>query len=121
MVALTALSVATGPPVAGPTEWASFAYLAAVSMFLGFFAWYRGLAVGPMAQVSQTQLTQPVLSILWAALLLHERLTWPTVLGGGAVVVCALSAVRSRAGNAPATEPASSPRADARQSSSTVA
>ncbi|TDK91864.1 DMT family transporter [Mycolicibacterium mucogenicum] len=121
MVALTAVSVATGPPVAGPTEWASFAYLAAVSMFLGSFAWYRGLAIGPMAQVSQTQLTQPVLSILWAALLLHERLTWPTVLGGGAVVVCALSAVRSRTGNPGATEPASSPHADARQSSSTVA
>ena len=49
-----------------------FAYLAVVSMFLGFFAWYRGLAIGPMAQVSQVQLVQPVMSIAWAALLLHE-------------------------------------------------
>ena len=49
-------------------------YLAVVSMFLGFFAWYRGLAIGPMAQVSQVQLIQPVLGILWSALFLHERI-----------------------------------------------
>ena len=47
-------------------QWAAFAYLGVVSMFLGFFAWYRGLAIGPMAQVSQIQLVQPVLSICWA-------------------------------------------------------
>jgi drug/metabolite transporter (DMT)-like permease len=65
-------------------------------MFLGFFAWYRGLAIGPMAQVSQTQLVQPVLSIAWAVLLLGEALTLPTVLGGLAVIVCAWVAVRVR-------------------------
>jgi len=47
--------------------------------------------------VSQTQLTQPVMSVLWATLLLHERLTWPTVVGGIAIIICALSAVRARA------------------------
>ena len=51
------------PPSATPAQWAAFAYLGVVSMFLGFFAWYRGLAIGPMAQVSQVQLVQPVLSI----------------------------------------------------------
>jgi hypothetical protein len=49
------------------------------STFLGFFAWYRGLAIGPMAQVSQVQLVQPVQTISWAALLLREQLTWATV------------------------------------------
>ena len=58
-----------------------FAYLAVVSQYLGFFAWYRGLAIGPMAQVSQVQLVQPVLTIVSAVLLLGEELTWPTVLG----------------------------------------
>ena len=67
-----------------------------VSAFLGFFAWYRGLALGPMAQVSQIQLVQPVLSICWAALLLHEPLTWATVLGAAAVILCAGLAVRVR-------------------------
>ena len=48
-------------PSGTPVQWAAFAYLGVVSMFLGFFAWYRGLAIGPMAQVSQVQLVQPVL------------------------------------------------------------
>ncbi|GHC82350.1 membrane protein [Nocardiopsis terrae] len=95
---LTGLAVARQPPSGTPVEWAAFAYLAAVSMFLGFFAWYRGLAIGPMAQVSQVQLTQPVMSLSWAALLLGEQLTWPTVLGGLAVVLCATAAVRTRLG-----------------------
>lgn len=96
MLALTVVSVANEAPAARPTQWLAFAYLACVSMFLGFFAWYRGLAMGPMAQVSQVQLVQPVLSILWAALLLREQVGWATVVGGLAVVACARSAVRTR-------------------------
>lgn len=84
------------PPAATAAQWLAFAYLAVVSMFLGFFAWYRGLAIGPMAQVSQIQLVQPVLSILWAALLLREPVGWSTILGGLAVVACAALAVRTR-------------------------
>jgi drug/metabolite transporter (DMT)-like permease len=96
MIALATVSVVEEPPSATPVEWAAFAYLAVVSMYLGFFAWYRGLAIGPMAQVSQVQLVQPVLTIIWAALLLGEELTWPTVLGGVAVILCAAIAVRIR-------------------------
>jgi drug/metabolite transporter (DMT)-like permease len=65
-------------------------------MYLGFFAWYRGLAVGPMTQVSQVQLVQPVLSILWATLILGEHPNWATAVGGLAVIACARSAVRTR-------------------------
>lgn len=96
MIALTVVSMIQRPPSGTPIEWAAFAYLAVVSMFLGFFAWYRGLAIGPMAQVSQVQLVQPALSIIWAALLLREELTWPTILGGVAVILCAGIAVRIR-------------------------
>jgi len=96
MAVLTAVAVVRQPPSGTPVEWAAFAYLAVVSMFLGFFAWYRGLAIGPMARVGQVQLVQPVMTIGWAALLLHEQLTWPTVLGGAAVVACAAIAVRVR-------------------------
>jgi drug/metabolite transporter (DMT)-like permease len=97
MVLLTVISVTQSPPTGATlSEWAAFAYLAVMSMFLGFFAWYRGLAIGPMAQVSQVQLVQPVMSILWAALLLREQLTWATVAGGLVVVLCAGIAVRTR-------------------------
>lgn len=104
MAALTGVGWASDPPHAGGIQWAAFAYLAAVSMFLGFFAWYRGLAIGPMAQVSQIQLSQPVMTICWAAVLLGEHITWATVLGGAAVIVLALLAVRSRAPAPPGGE-----------------
>ncbi|MCE6997984.1 DMT family transporter [Saccharothrix sp. S26] len=96
MIALAVGSAVARPPSGTATQWAAFAYLAVVSMFLGFFAWYRGLAIGPMARVSQVQLVQPVLGIGWAALLLHEQVTWATVLGGVAVILCAAVAVRVR-------------------------
>jgi len=96
MVALTALAVVQQPPTAAIGSWLAFGYLGVVSMFLGFFAWYRGLAIGPIARVSQIQLLQPVLSIVWAALILRERLDWATVLGGLVVILCAGLAVRTR-------------------------
>ncbi len=96
MIVLTLLSLGSGMPNATPVQWLSFGYLGVVSMFLGFFAWYRGLAIGPMAQVSQIQLVQPVMTIAWAALLLGEPMTWTTVVGGLIVIVCAGAAVRVR-------------------------
>lgn len=99
MVFLTVLSAVQQPPSGTPVQWAAFAYLGLVSMFLGFFAWYHGLAIGPMAQVSQVQLAQPVLSICWSAVLLGEQLTWSTVLGGLVVILCAGAAVRVRLGH----------------------
>lgn len=96
MIVLTGLAIVDQPPTGTPVAWGAFAYLAVVSMFLGFFAWYRGLAIGPMAQVSQVQLTQPVMSILWAGLLLGEDIGWQTIVGGIAVIGCALLAVRAR-------------------------
>ncbi len=42
MILLTVVSLGFGAPSATPVQWLSFAYLGVVSMFLGFFAWYRG-------------------------------------------------------------------------------
>jgi drug/metabolite transporter (DMT)-like permease len=103
MVFLTVLSAAGQTPSGTPVQWAAFAYLGVVSMFLGFFAWYRGLAIGPMARVSQVQLVQPVLSLCWAGLLLAEQLTWTTLVGGLVVILCAGVAVRSRLGTSTPT------------------
>jgi drug/metabolite transporter (DMT)-like permease len=96
MLVLTLVSAVRTPPSATGGQWAAFGYLAVVSMFLGFFAWYRGLGIGPMARVSQVQLVQPVLTITWAALLLGEPLTPTTVVGGLVVIGSAALAVRSR-------------------------
>jgi drug/metabolite transporter (DMT)-like permease len=109
MVFLAVQSAAQQTPSGTAAQWAAFAYLGVVSMFLGFFAWYHGLAIGPMAQVSQVQLVQPVLSICWAGLLLAEHLTWTTILGGLVVIVCAGAAVRVRStGPAPRAVPTGS-------------
>lgn len=78
-------ALATGL-AASPAAWLGFAYVATVSMYLAFFAWYRGLALGGIARVGQLQLAQPVLTLLWSALLLGERVTLPTALAALAVI-----------------------------------
>jgi len=55
-------------------------------MWLGFFAWYRGLALGGTVRVSQVQLVQPFLSMLFAIALLGEKLDGVTVGFGLAVI-----------------------------------
>lgn len=56
------------------SAWWAFAYVAVFSMWLGFFAWYRGLALGGTVRVSQVQLLQPFLGMLFAVPLLGESL-----------------------------------------------
>ena len=56
-----------------------FLYVALGRQLFGFFAWYRGLAIGGTARVSQMQLLQPFLNILAGAVLLGERVGWETV------------------------------------------
>jgi len=66
--------------------WGGFAYVTLFSMWLGFFAWYRGLALGGTVRVSQVQLVQPFLSLLFAVPLLGERLEATTVVFSIAVI-----------------------------------
>ena len=74
------LSVISWPQAAlKASAWWGFSYLAVFSMWLGFFAWYRGLALGGTVRVSQVQLVQPFLSMLFAVPLLGERLDAVTV------------------------------------------
>jgi drug/metabolite transporter (DMT)-like permease len=69
-----------------PSSWWAFAYVAVFSMWLGFFAWYRGLAVGGAVRVSQVQLVQPFLSLIFAIPLLGEKIDAMT-LGFGLAVI----------------------------------
>ena len=76
------------PPHADAAAWSAFGYLTVISMFLGFFAWYAGLARGGVAQVGQIQLAQPVLTLLWSALLLGETVTPASIGAALAVLGC---------------------------------
>jgi drug/metabolite transporter (DMT)-like permease len=78
----------------GPASWLGFAYVTAFSMFIGFFFWYRGLALGGVARVGQVQLLQPFLSLAGAAVLLGEALTVANV--GFALAVIATVALGRR-------------------------
>ncbi|MDP1684040.1 DMT family transporter [Hydrogenophaga sp.] len=81
------LAAFTRPQAALPASaWWGFAYTAVFSMWLGFFAWYRGLALGGTVRVSQVQLVQPFLGMLFAVPLLGEKLDAVT-LGFAAAVI----------------------------------
>lgn len=56
-------------------SWSGFAYLSIFSMFLGFFAWYKGLALGGVAHISQLQLLTPFLAFSFAAFWLGEEIS----------------------------------------------
>jgi drug/metabolite transporter (DMT)-like permease len=58
---------------ARPSAWLGFAYVSLFSQLLGFFAWYKGLALGGIARVSQVQLLQSFMTLGFAALVVGER------------------------------------------------
>ena len=97
LVVPVAIAAQQQPLDASPEAWLSFAYVSAVSMFLGFFAWYRGLALGGVAKIGQTQLAQPVLTLLWSALILSEQITASMIVAALAVLTCVLATQRTRA------------------------
>ena len=81
------LALATWPDVpVRASAWGGFAYVTLFSMWLGFFAWYRGLALGGAVRVSQVQLIQPFLALLFAVPVLGEHLSATTVLFSLAVI-----------------------------------
>ncbi|QRG66908.1 DMT family transporter [Brevibacillus choshinensis] len=98
-------------PIAGPllsqlqhataTAWLGFSYVSVISQFLGFFAWYHGLALGGVSRVGQTQYLQPFLTILASWLLLSESITIGAVLAAVIVVAAVAkgrkSSVRQKA------------------------
>ena len=92
----TLLAVDARLATASPVAWACFAYVSVVSMFLGFFAWYRGLALGGIAAVGQVQLLQPFLTIFAAALLLGESIDPATFIAAALVIAAIAMGRRAR-------------------------
>jgi drug/metabolite transporter (DMT)-like permease len=104
-VPVTAVAAVAQPPRADAVAWSAFGYVTVFSMFLGFFAWYAGLARGGIAQVGQIQLVQPVLTLVWSALLLGETVTPASVAAALVVLACVVLSQRTRNGApAPAME-----------------
>jgi drug/metabolite transporter (DMT)-like permease len=105
---------ASGGVHASASAWLCFAYVAVFSMFLGFFAWYRGLALGGIAKIGQIQLAQPVLTLVWSALVLGEHITRAMAITALLVLACVLATQRTRqpttnASGAEPSKPTSTP------------
>ncbi len=77
-------------------QWASLILLGVSSMYLAFFAWYRGLATAGIAHAGQTQQLQPLLTLVWSALLLGEVVTLGTLAAALVVIGAVTWALRSR-------------------------
>lgn len=93
---ITLVASVLHPPRADAAAWTAFGYLTAISMFLGFFAWYAGLARGGIAEVGQIQLAQPVLTLLWSALLVGEAVTPASISAALVVLACVVLTQRTR-------------------------
>ncbi|MGV0024109.1 DMT family transporter [Phormidesmis priestleyi] len=74
-IPLFCLTVTTSSHHSVLSAWIGFLYVSLVSMFLAFFAWYKGLEMGGIAKISQLQLLQPFVTIFASAILFSERLS----------------------------------------------
>jgi drug/metabolite transporter (DMT)-like permease len=83
-----------------PRAWLGFGYVTLFSMWLGFFAWYRALAIGGTMRVSQVQLLQPFITLLAAVPLLGERLDVATLVFALAVIATVFVGKRMPVGTA---------------------
>ncbi|CAL9585912.1 hypothetical protein SUDANB121_05156 [Nocardiopsis dassonvillei] len=70
---VSVLALVLEPAAPTPSALAGLAYLTLVSQFGGFVPWYRGMGLIGVARAGQIQLAQPLLTLLWAVLLLGER------------------------------------------------
>lgn len=100
-IVITAATLAAHGAHGGTNAWLGFSYVSLISMFLGFFAWYAGLARGGVAKIGQVQLAQPVLGLLWAGLILGETINAITLVAAVAVLVCVVATQRTRVASRP--------------------
>ncbi len=95
-LAVAAVALAHEPLELTATAIAGMAYIAAISQFLGFVVWYRGMGLIGVTRASQLQLAQPLLTILWAVLLLGEQLNRAVPITAGIVLICIFATQRAR-------------------------
>ncbi|MFF0782077.1 DMT family transporter [Streptomyces sp. NPDC003720] len=94
-VPATALALSYEPVRLTAHGVAGLLWVALGSQFLGLVVWYRGMAAIGIPKASQLQLAQPLLTLVWSALLLGENLTAAAPLTAVAVLVCIAVTQRS--------------------------
>lgn len=81
--------------------WLAFGYVTLFSQFIGFFAWYAGLAIGGIARVGQVQLLQIFFTIAFSALFFGETVSPSTWLFAAAVIATVVLGRRAAVRRAP--------------------
>ncbi len=76
--------------------WLGLTYIGVVSMYFGFWAWYRGLALAGVTKGSSIQQLQALMTLALSALFLGESVGLSTVVAALAVVASVIWAQRSR-------------------------
>lgn len=98
LVPLTPLLVAPGTLIGlGAGAWGALVYLGVLTSIVGYLAWYWALAQGDMTRVALFQFLQPGASLVFAAVVLGELVTWPLVLAGAIIVAGVALAQSGRA------------------------
>jgi drug/metabolite transporter (DMT)-like permease len=95
MLAVAGFTWPAGWPSSNSSAWFGLAYIALFSMLIGFFFWYRALAIGGSSRVGQLQLLQPLIGIGLSAVLLQERVAWSLVATAVGVLGCVAGARRA--------------------------
>ena len=94
-------SHATHPEPLALKTWLAFGYVTVFSQFIGFFAWYAGLAMGGTARVGQVQLLQIFFTMAFSALFFGEHVSTSTWLYAAAVIVTVVLGRRTAVRPAP--------------------
>jgi drug/metabolite transporter (DMT)-like permease len=95
--AVGAVALATEPVHLTAKALTGLAYIAGISQFGGFVVWYRGMGLIGVARASQLQLAQPLLTLVWAVLLLGEHMSAAVPLTAVVVLGCIVVTQRARA------------------------
>ena len=96
-LAVTAWALNHEPLNITPIAIGGMLYIACISQFLGFVVWYRGMGLIGVARASQIQLAQPLLTLIWAVLLMGETLPPTIPLTAAIVLACIVGTQRARA------------------------
>lgn len=76
------------------THWIGLIYLSLVSQLFAFFFWYKALALGGIARISQLQLTQPIITLSISAIFIGELIGVQTIVF--AILIILVVAINKR-------------------------
>lgn len=70
----------------GAEVWGALAYLALCSSIIAYVAWYWALTKGGIARIGAAQFATPVVTVVFAVLILGETITLPLVLAASVIL-----------------------------------